>query len=140
MALRSNVSQLSGNLNTLVAGSVVPGNAVFLGNASKKVAFLSAVLLLTAATATITISAKWQVSKDGATWVDLTNGPQNAASVVLVTGTASAVTKVMPVPDAVYGWQYVRVALVTGVVTGNTGDLYTIGYSYRQLTASDNTA
>jgi hypothetical protein len=138
MAIRNNVSTSTGTLNTLVSGSVVGGSAIFLGNSAKKVQSLSARLLLTAATSTITISAKWQVSKDGSTWEDVTNGSQNAASVVLTTGTAAQVTKNVPAPDAIFGWQYTRIALVTGVVTGAAGDLYTIGYSYRQLTASDN--
>lgn len=140
MALRNYVSQVSGNLNTLVAGSVVAGNTVFLGRASRKVTALTARVQLTAATNTLTMSTKWQGSVDGSTWDDIANGPQNAASVVVTTGTSAKVTKAIPAPDALYGYPFARLAVVTGVATGASGDLYVIDYSYRQLTSADNAA
>lgn len=140
MAIRGFVSATSGTLNTLVSGSVVTGAAIFLGRANKKVGSLSARVQLTAATATITMATKWQVSVDGSTWIDITNGPQNAASVVVTTGTSAIVTKIIPPSDAIYGYPWVRLAVVTGVATGAAGDLYVIDYAYRQLNASDNAA
>lgn len=135
--LKYNAAPSSGNINTNVAGTVVGGNAIFLGNSYKKVAALSALVAVTAATATLTFSAKWQVSNDGSTWVDLANGTQNAAAVVLTTGTAAIVTKVIPAPDAIYGWQFARIAISNGVATGAAGDLYALGYCYRQLTGAE---
>ena len=135
--IRNQVAAASGNLNGLTAGSVVGGNAVFMGNVWKKVANLSALLKLTAATNTLTMAAKWQVSNDNSTWYDVANEPQNPAAVVITTGTAAEVDKVMPAPDAIYGWQYARIAIVTGVATGASGDLYTIAYNYRQLSGAE---
>lgn len=135
--IRNNVNTASGNLNTLTSGSVVGGPAVFMGNGFKKIANLSATLGLTAATATLTMAAKWQVSNDNSTWIDVANEPQNPAAVVITTGTATIVTKAMPAPDAIYGWQYARIAIVTGGTTGAAGDLYTIGYNYRQLSGAE---
>ncbi len=123
------------NLDTLVAGSVVGGNAVELGdNARQKARSLSALVVVDAETNTITVAAKWQVSNDGATWVDVANGSQNAASVVLATGTAGAdalVTRMIPAPESIYGWRKARLALVTGVATGAATDTYAISYCYR---------
>lgn len=137
MSLRNAVSATSGNLNTLVAGSVQAGNAVFMGQAWRKVLGLSALVSVTAATSTLTLAAKWQVSVDNSTWLDVANGSQNAAAVVLATGTASIVTKVIPAPDTVYGYPFARIAIVTGVATAGASDLFAISYSYRQLTGAE---
>lgn len=138
MPIRGFVSATSGNLNTLVAGSVVAGASIFLGRANRKVGSLSARVQLTAATSTITMATKWQVSVDGTNWIDVVNGPQNAASVVIATGTAAIVTKIIPAIEIIYGYPYARLSVVTGVATGATGDLYVIDYAYRQYNASDN--
>lgn len=123
------------NLNTVVAGTTTGGNAVDMGdNARQKVRSLSALVTVDAETDTITITGKWQVSNDGTTWVDVAHGTQNAAGVILATGTAGAdasVTRCYQAPDAVYGWRKARFAIVNGVVTGNTADTYSIGYCYR---------
>jgi len=137
MALRNAVAATSGNLNTLIAGSVQAGTAIFMGQSWRKVLGLSALVSVTAATSTLTLAAKWQVSVDNSTWLDVANGTQNAASVVLATGTAAIVTKVIPAPDVVYGYPYARVAVVTGVTTAAAGDLYAMSYSYRQLTGAE---
>lgn len=137
MSLRNAVSATAGNLNTLVAGSVQAGTAIFLGRAWRKVAGLSALVSVTAATSTLTLAAKWQVSVDNSTWLDVANGTQNAASVVLATGTTTIVTKVLPAPDVVYGYPFARVAIVTGVATAGASDLYAMSYSYRQLTGAE---
>lgn len=135
MPLRYNALASSGNANTLASGSVIAGTAVDMGdNARQKVAGLSALVAVLAETNTLTFAAKWQVSNDGSTWVDVTNGPQNAASVVLATGTAGAdstVTKAIEAPPSVYGWRKARLSLVTGGTTGNSADTYAIGYCFR---------
>lgn len=141
MALRYNVHSSTGTLDGVTAGTATGGTAVFLGQSSKKVAHLSALVVLDIETDTITVSAKWQVSNDKSTWVDVANGSQNAAAVVLGTGTAGAdasVTKCIPVSaDSIYGWKFARIALVNGVATGGVADTYTMSYCYRQLTGSE---
>lgn len=135
MAKKYNVSQSSGTFNAVASGSAVSGSSVFLGNDTAKVQGLSALVVCLAETNTFTIAPKWQVSNDATTWVDLTNGPQNAAATVLATGTAgadAAVTKAIPLPDAAYGFKFVRLQLVAGGTTGASADTYTIGYCYNQ--------
>lgn len=136
MGQRYNVSGVSGNANTLASGSVIAGNAIFLGVNFQKVASLSALVSFTAATSTLTATGKWQVSNDNSTWVDAA-GSGNAANVTFATGTAAIVTKSIDAPIGVYGWKYARFAFVTGVTTGAAGDLYSIAYSYRQLTGAE---
>lgn len=135
MTIRYNQKSSSGNANTLAAGSVVPGASLDLGdNTRQKLKSLSALVTVLAETNTLTWAAKWQVSNDGSTWVDLTNGSQNAAAVALATGTAGAdvaVSRVIPAPDSVYGWRFARIALVTGGTTGATADTYAMGYCFR---------
>lgn len=128
---RYNVSAKTGNADTLVAGSVIAGNTVDTSRLAKGT--LSALVTVDCETNTLTMTAKWQVSNDASTWVDvaLTN---NAANVTLTTGTSSAdadVAKAIVAPDAVFGWTYARLVIVTGVVTGNAVDTYSIGYCYR---------
>lgn len=135
MTVKYNVSSSSGNANGLTTSSVVGGTAVFIGNVNQKLKYISALVTCLADTSTFTWAFKWQVSNDNSTWVDVSNGSQNAAAVVLATGTGgadTAVTKSIPAPDAVNGWQWVRAALVTGGTTGATIDTYAIGYCYRQ--------
>jgi hypothetical protein len=135
MPLRYNAHASSGNIDTLVAGSVVGGTAVRMNDTSRpKVKNLSALVTVDAETTSLTFTGKWQVSNDNTTWVDVCNGPQNAAGVVLATGTAgadAAVTRAYEAPPTVYGWQYARFALVTAGATGNAVDTYAISYSYR---------
>ncbi len=136
MGLRYNVSGVSGNANTLVAGSVIAGNSVFMGANFRKVRDLIALVSFTAATSTLTATGKWQGSNDNSTWVDLA-GANNSANVTFTTGTAAIVTKSLDAPLGVYGWKYARFVFVTGVATGAAGDLYSIAYSYRQLTGAE---
>lgn len=136
MAKRYNVSGVSGNANTLVSGSVIAGNSVFMGGNFQKVDELAALVSVTAATSTITFTGKWQGSNDNSTWVDSV-GANNAANVALATGTATIVTKALDLPYGAYSWRYVRFVLVTGVATGGTTDLYSIAYNYKQLTGAD---
>jgi hypothetical protein len=135
MTMRYNAHASSGNADTLAAGSTIAGSAVNLGdNARQKVKNLSALVTVDAETTSLTFAAKFQVSNDNSTWVDVAHGSQNAASVVLATGTAgadAAVTKAIPAPDAIYGWRYARIALVTAGATGATVDTYSLSYCYR---------
>lgn len=136
MALRYNVAGVSGNANTLVSGSVIAGNAVFVGSNYQKVSNLTALVSVTAATSTITFVGQWQVSNDNSTWVKAANS-NNAAYVTIATGTAAIVTESFDAPSAVYGWRYARFVLITGVTTGGASDLYSIAYGYRQLTGAE---
>lgn len=141
MSIRYNTPNASGNANTLASGSVVAGPTLNLGDVVRpKVKSLSALLTVLAETNTLTWASKWQVSNDASTWVDVTNGPQNAAAVVLATGTAgadTAVSRAVPAPDAIYGWKYARIALVTGGTTGAAADTYAIGYCFRTNSQGD---
>lgn len=135
MPLRYNAHSSSGDFDSDAAGTTHGGTAVNMGdNARQKVRNLSALVVVDCETDTMTMTGKWQVSNDGSTWVDVTNGPQNAAGVVLATGTDSAdasVTRCFQAPDAVYGWRKARFALTNGVQTGASTDTWTISYSYR---------
>lgn len=135
MTMRYNAHLVSGNADTLAAGSTIAGTAVELGdNSRQKVRNLSALVVVDAETTSFTFTAKFQVSNDGTTWVDVANGSQNAAAVVLATGTAgsdASVTRAIPAPEAIYGWRKARIALVTGGATGAAVDTYSLSYSYR---------
>jgi hypothetical protein len=136
MSLRSQISAVSGNANTLVAGTVTPGNGIFMGRTAQKVANLSATVNVTAATASLTWTGKWQVSPDNATWQDVHNS-NNAAYVVIATGTSAATGNICyDAPPAVYGAAFARFVLVNGAETGAAGDLYAISYNYRQLSST----
>lgn len=123
-ALPVAVTAVTGASGTTVGGNALPMNDVEIGS-------LSALTYLQATTSTLTLAPKWQVSADGSTWRDA-KLPNNAANVVLVTGTGSAVAATVAVsaPDAVYGWAYARIALVTGGTTASTGDEYSFSYNY----------
>jgi len=135
--LRFNDAPSTGTFNTITAGNAVFGNPIFMGNNFKKVSALSAKLDLTAATATITLTAKWQGSNDKSTWIDIAHGSNNPAGVAITTGTSAIVSKAVPLPANSESFAYVRIAVVVGVVTGAAGDLYAIGYNYRQLTGAE---
>lgn len=100
---------------------------------------LSAKVVLRLTTNTITVAAKWQVSSDGSTWIDCAATPNNPAAVVLATGTGSLVTTTVMVPasDAVYGHQYARLVLTSGVASGGGAgvDEASIGYDCRVCNA-----
>jgi hypothetical protein len=135
MALRFKQSPVSGNISTLVAGTVTAGKMVFMGNVAQKVANLSAIVNVTAATATLTWTGKWQISNDNTNWDDVHNS-NNAAYVVIATGTSAATGDICyDAPPAVYGARYARFVLVNGVATGGTTDLFAISYTYRQLSS-----
>lgn len=135
MSLRYNFSPVTGNANGLAAGTAVPGNALDINDGQRQKVFgLSALVTVLAETNTLTWSGKWQGSDNGSTWVDIANGSQNAAAVVLATGTAGAdvaVTKSIPAPEGVTGWRKARFVLVTGATTGATADTYSVSYCFR---------
>ena len=114
----------TGASGTTIAGPTLPMNDVHPGT-------LSALHYAQATTSTLTLTPKWQVSADGSTWRDV-KLPNNAANVVLVTGTGSAVasTVVISAPDAVYAWSYARLSVLTGGTTASTGDEYSTSYTY----------
>ena len=137
MALRFKVSGVSGNINGVLSGTVTAGNAIMMGNVARKIANLSAVVNVTAATSSLTWTGKWQVCNDNSSWIDL-RPSQNPAQVAITTGTATATGDIaFDAPLAAYGWKYVRFALTNGVATGGATDLYAISYSYRQISAGD---
>lgn len=137
MALRYGAHASSGNLNTLVAGTVTGGSAVEIGDGQRlKCKHLSALVVVDCETDGLVMTGSWQVSNDGATWVNVTNGTQNAAGVALATGTAgadAAVTKCFVAPDAIYGWRKARFAITNTIATGATADTWAISYSYRSV-------
>jgi hypothetical protein len=92
---------------------------------------LSALVAVTSSTATMTITAYWQVSQDGSTYYNVVP-VNNAANTVMVTGTASA-TSVLPAGD-VFGWKYARLKCVNGVANANgTTDSATITTRYSKV-------
>ena len=95
---------------------------------------LSVLLYAQATTNTLTLTGKWQVSLKGTTadtWYDAMT-VNDAANVLLVTGTGSAVnsTRFVEAPDSVYGYRFARYVLVTGGTTASTGDEYSMSYQY----------
>lgn len=121
----------TGNLNTVASGSIVAGNTQVMDRVAPH--SLSATFTVLAETNTLTIAAIWQVSVDGSTWLRVSPTVNNAAEVVLATGTAgadSAVTRVVPAPSAVQGFKYVRAAVLTGGTTGAAADTYSIQLNF----------
>lgn len=95
---------------------------------------LSARVVMRLTTNTITVTGKWQVSANGSDWYNAT-GPNNAANVVLATGTGTIATTTLVVSahDACYGYLYSRYVLTSGVASGGgaTVDEASISYNYR---------
>jgi hypothetical protein len=124
----------TGNLDTLVATTRTPGATVAMG--VLKPGSLCAEVTVDAETSTLTIYADWQVSDDATTWL-LLAPENNAANVVLATGTGgadAAVTKVIPAPAAAYSFRYARCAVRNEVATGAATDTYSIKYHYLKPT------
>jgi hypothetical protein len=128
------ISGGSGNLNGVTSGTTTPGTTIPTADiAPNSLSLLSAV---TAATSTITLTPKIQVSHDNSTWYDAATGLADATATVEATGTATIVNRVFDVPSALYvGWQYIRAAVVNGVTTGASGDLYAFTFQYRKFSA-----
>jgi hypothetical protein len=96
---------------------------------------LSADITVDAETNTITISHIWEVSNDGTSFVACAPS-NNAATVVLATGTSgsdASVNKVVEANQAVYGYKYARLRLVTGVASASgTTDIGGAVYHWRK--------
>jgi hypothetical protein len=107
----------------IVAGTITPGNTLDMHGVMKGT--LSAKFAVVANTATIQISALWEVSRDGVTWVEA-NPPW-----LLATGTTTLVTRAVDAPLAVYGYRYARGSVRNAVVDGLIADTYRISYSYQ---------
>jgi hypothetical protein len=124
----------SGNLDGNVATTTEGGTG--LSTAGIEPGSLSCLFVVDAETDTLTITGKFQVSHDNSTWFDLAGDAQNPANVILATGTAgadAAVSRVLPVPPAALGWEYVRAAVVNGVASGTTSDTYAFTFAFRFL-------
>ena len=82
-------------------------------------ASLSAIVYCKATTNTLTLTVKWQVSSNGTTWYECYS-QNNATLIDQVTGTGSAVTATRSIsaPDAIYGMNYYRCVVVSGVGVG----------------------
>ena len=128
--LRFNTGIVTGTLNT-VSNASVTGSTVFVGTSFQKVEHLSAYLIVTAATSSITVRPYWQVSNDGSTFKTIQNDPNCPLILPVATG-AENVTEVVPAPKAIEGYRHARCMLLVGGATGAAADLYSIGYSYRQ--------
>lgn len=96
------------------------------------VADLSAVVTVTAATASLTFTPRWQGSNDNSTFYTVASAPNNPAVVAIATGTSASTSVIVPAPTALHSYQFARFQLVVGGATGAGTDLYSIGYTYRQ--------
>jgi hypothetical protein len=129
---------ISGGSGTLtaapVAGTTTAGTAIATASLDRET--VSCLFNVLAETNTLTLTGKFQVSLDNSTWYDLAGDAQNPANVVLATGTAgadTAVTRVLPVPPAALGWNWIRAAVVNGVATGAAGDTYAFTFQCRKF-------
>lgn len=138
MAYPARYLTISGGSGTLTAapsaGTTTAGTAIATANLDRET--VSCLFNVLAETSTLTLTAKFQVSLDNATWYDLAGDAQNPANVVLATGTGgadTATTRVLPLPPAALGWNYVRAAVVNGVATGAVGDTYAFTWQCRKF-------
>ena len=140
MSFKFNQHVVTGTADGITAGLTVSGASLHLGTSYKTVKDLSAVVVVDAETDTLTLTPRWEVSNDESTWWIVTHGSNNAAAVAIATGTGSAdasVSRVIPAPDAIEGYQFARLSLIVGATDGNTADTYEIGYSYRRVTGAE---
>jgi hypothetical protein len=129
-------SQVAITATTLFATAAAPqyltGTAVRMSEV--ETGTLSALVVCDAEKETFTISAVWQVSDDNSTWYTVAPA-NNAATVVLATGTAGAdatVTKVVDANGSVYGYKFARLRLVSGGTTADgTNDMGGAIYRWR---------
>jgi hypothetical protein len=116
-------------LTGIAKGTTTPGPTLLMSEV--KTATLSCLASVVADTATITLAVFWQVSNDGATFVNLVP-LNNAAQVVWATGTTTIVTQVLPAPESIYGWRYARASVINLVANGLIADTYRIGYCFEK--------
>lgn len=122
---------VTGDFDSEAAGTVHGSQAI--STALIAAGTLSCLFTVDAETENLTITGKWQVSDDASTWYDVAPS-NNAASVVLATGTAgadAAVSKVLVAPGEVLGWKYVRAAVTNGAAEGTSSDTFSMTLHYR---------
>lgn len=134
---KNNISATSGDLTAgPAAGTLTPGATLNMVAARVDPVTLSARVVVDAETNTITLAAVWEVSRDGVTWVRCSPATNNAAEVVLATGTAGAdasVTRQIPAPPMVAAFRYCRCSILNGVTTGAAADTWAISYDYKEI-------
>lgn len=129
--IRHTQKALTTTVFTGAAPQTVTGNSVLMLDIMPGT--MSANVYANAKTNNLTLTAKWQVSDDNSTFVDV-KMPNNAANVVVVTGTGSNVTDTicLVAPDAVYAKRYARVVVVSGVGVGDgVDDKASVSYNWR---------
>jgi hypothetical protein len=127
VAIAASTNFPAGTNPQVLSGSVILMDKIAPGS-------LSAVVTVLPQTNTLTAYAKWQVSEDNSTWVDVVPA-NNAANVVIATGTSgtdTATTVCMAANEALYAHKYARIQLYTGVTSSTTGDLGSAKYYYRE--------
>lgn len=141
MSFNSKLQRLgtaSGTLNTVVAGVTTPYSvqtgASFIPVLQAQKGSISCEFDLTAATATITLFAEWQVSDDNVTWLAAPM-QNNAASVAVATGTQAIRKVVLAAPMSVYAFRYCRPVVRNQVATGAATDLYVMIPRYMRTSA-----
>jgi hypothetical protein len=128
------VKETSGNLDTLVAGTITGGKTIDMQFVTAST--LSAYFLVEAETDTLEIEALWEVSHTGkpGEWRELLPfGVPVGDAAVLAIGTGGddpVVEAVFQAPSAVYGYKYVRASLRNQVATGAAVDTWLISYSF----------
>lgn len=83
-------------------------------------------------TNTLTLTAKWQGKNKAGNWIDIANGPQNAAAVAFQTGTGSGVTatRAIAAPSGGVAYAQMRLVITSGVGVGG-------GAAVDEITAID---
>ncbi len=123
----------AGTFTTLVAGSVKAGSTVPIGGSpSVSPGTLVANVTTAITTSTIVLTASWQVSQDGTTFVPIFSGTGAAYTNSSAAGTGSLVTSTfsLAAPFAASAYPYARCVLTNSVTTGGAGDTYVVSYNY----------
>jgi len=112
------------DLDAITAGGgTVTGTAVNMTAVSPGT--LCALVEVTIATGSLTLSPKWQVSDDNSTFYDLQEGSGPAPVAIAATG-----SKVLSAPEAARAWKFARPAIATSAHNATTGDTYSITTRY----------
>lgn len=137
MALNERIkpNQLPPTAAVAVSGAApqtVNGNKVIMNVVERQT--LSARVTALVTTNLLTLTAKWQVSDDGTTFIDCAAAPNNPANVAFATGTGAPVTTKIniPAPSGPYGMRYARLVVTSGAAAGGGAgvDEVTIGYNW----------
>ncbi len=125
-------------LNTLVAGTTASTAGLVIANAGAQFNIewdsLYALVETDLTTNTITVASKWQLSLDGTNWIDIVQDGLLRSKLIAAAGTGSLITTqyVHPLGGINPGADYLRLAVVVGVVTGAAGDNVTVSYGWRK--------